>query len=103
MATNRQVLDDFPLKSYEFKKEKDGKTFTTFSISRSYKDKNGEKKYQSITCFPEELLRLANLCRQTYNIYLADKNAQYSNSSVPTQAEPEIKNMADDIDDEIPF
>lgn len=94
---NRQVVKDYPFNVFTSDREKDGKTFTIFSVSRSYKDKNGEWKHQTINLFSEDLLKLANICYQAYN-----DNIMLSKNSVPTKTEP-AKDINDDLDDEIPF
>lgn len=71
MTNNKLIHKDFPFTAFAFEKEKNGKAYTIYSISRAYKDKNKEWQHQSISLFPEELLKTceylyANL-QFTYN------------------------------------
>lgn len=101
MTNNKLIHKDFPFTAFAFEKEKNGKAYTIYSISRAYKDKNKEWQHQSISLFPEELLKLANICMQTYNLHITKQNANISNATNSTKAtETQIE---DDLDDDIPF
>jgi hypothetical protein len=52
-----------------FKKEKDGKEYASCCIQRSYKDKNGEWKRESINLFPDDLPTFASLCLGSHYEY----------------------------------
>ena len=99
MTNSKLIRKDFPFSAFAFEREKDGKTYTTYSVSRAYKNTAGAWDHQSISLCPEELLKLANICMQTYNSHVAKQNAY--NASVPTKsAEPQAN---DGLDDDIPF
>lgn len=53
-----------------FKKEKDGKEYASCCVQRSYKDKNGEWKRESINCYPDDLPIFASICNGAFYEYL---------------------------------
>ena len=55
-----------------FKKEKDGKTFATVCLQRSYMDKNNEWKRESINLFPDDLPKVAAICNGAFYEYLKE-------------------------------
>lgn len=77
------------------------RTRFSFAIQRSYKDKNGEWKNQTINTYSDEMLPLANLITQTYNMlnnYIQSQKSKKSQSKTSEAAQgwaPE--------DDDIPF
>lgn len=76
-----------------------GEIRTRFScaLQRSYKDKNGQWQQKTIDLFPEELLILANLATESYNLlndYL-NRNRSAGRQTAPSNDAP--------IDDDIPF
>ena len=78
-----------------FKQEKDGKTYYSVCLQRSYKAKDSEEWTQeTINLFPDDLLKLANLSRCVYTdiIAYAQKN------KIPSAEYP-----AQTLEDDIPF
>lgn len=50
---------------------KDGKEYYSVSVQRKYKDKHGQEKQETIHTFPDDLLPLVELLRNTYNDLMA--------------------------------
>lgn len=72
------------------------------SIQRSYKKKDAtEYTNEVIKLYEDELLKMANLCIQTYNRILALKYEQTKTTVPPTATETMQQTV--DNDDDIPF
>lgn len=76
-------------------------------LQRSYKSKKtGEWVSESINCFEDDLLKIANLCQKAYNT-LCEKRVQQqpqqAPTSVPTPAQPKVETPTQDQNDDIPF
>lgn len=77
------------------------RTRFSFAIQRSYKDKNGEWKNQTINTYPDEMLPFANLITQSYNALTNYISQQKAKKSQPAAKEP-ASGWAPE-DDDIPF
>lgn len=77
------------------------RTRFSFAIQRSYKDKNGEWKNQTINTYSDEMLPFANLITQTYNMLNNYIQSQKSKKSQPTTSE--VSQSWAPEDDDIPF
>lgn len=71
-------------------------------VQRSYKKKDAtEYTNEVINLYEDELLKMANLCIQTYNRIIALKNGQAKTTVPPTATE--MMQQTADNDDDIPF
>ena len=77
------------------------RTRFSFAIQRSYKDKNGEWKNQTINTYPDEMLPFANLVAQSYNMLNDYIGEQKTRQSKPNAAAKQAGNYPED--DDIPF
>lgn len=87
---------------FEFKNQ-DGSVNLSVNLQRSFK-KKGESEYttEEIHCYEEDLLKIANLCTQTYNRLVESRAATAAPAkSTTTQAAAPTSAPADD--DMIPF
>lgn len=50
---------------------KDGKEYYSVSVQRKYKGKDGQEKSETLHIFPDDLLPLLELMRQSYNDIMA--------------------------------
>ena len=66
-------------------KTKDGKDYIGVMLSRHYKTKENEDKYEDLHIYPEDLLKISSLCLRAYNEY---KDSAEDKSSVPTSDAP---------------
>lgn len=84
---------------FEFKNQ-DGSVNLSVNIQRSFK-KKGESEYttEEIHCYEDDLLKLANLCTQTY-IQIINSRATTAGAPVKQATAPA---PAPAVDDEIPF
>lgn len=90
-----------------FKREKvdvagDGKLHTSYGacLQRSYKPKDSEEyKNENINLFPDELLKMSNLCLRAYNELTGKLQAEKSEQKSDTPSEYPAQSM----DDEVPF
>lgn len=85
----------------------DGSVNLSVSIQRSYKKKDAQEWTQEhISCYEDDLLKIANLCTRTYNaiVNYRDKKSQQK-AQQPAQQQPAQQQApaAAPIDDEIPF
>lgn len=90
--------------------DENGRTHNSYgaSLQRAFQrpEQKGTKNYtrQAISCYPDELLRIAALCVRTYNdiVLYAQKNKDKATTDFPAQPME-----ADDVppidDDDIPF
>lgn len=88
---------------FEFKNQ-DGSVNLSVNIQRSFK-KKGESDYttEEIHCYEDDLLKLANLCTQTYNQIINSRAvAGAPAKSATTQATTQTS-AAPAVDDMIPF
>lgn len=92
-----------------FKREKDGKTYYGACLQRSYLKPEGDPKNsadwvrEQINLFPDDMLKLSNLCIGSYNSLTAYLKA---NKPAPTGGYPQQEmsgGQATPPDDEIPF
>lgn len=98
------------------KSTNEGKEYYSVTLSRKYKDKNGEEKKESLHLFPDDLLAVAEVIRITYNDLMAYKYKKYKaqkkeQSAVTSEQYAKAKDgwgtdpahTTDIVDDEIPF
>lgn len=94
----------------------EGKEYYSITLSRKYKDKNGEEKKETLHLFPEDLLAVSEIVRITYNDLMAYKYKKYKTqkNQQPEITSEEYKKAKDGwetqanqtqdfIDDEVPF
>lgn len=77
------------------------RTRFSFAIQRSYKDKNGEWKNQTINTYSDEMLPFANLITQSYNMlndYIGKQKTKRSKQPAAAQTAGSYPE-----DDDIPF
>lgn len=77
------------------------RTRFSFAIQRSYKDKNGEWKNQTINTYSDEMLPFANLITQSYNMlndYIGKQKTKQSKQTATAQTAGSYPE-----DDDIPF
>lgn len=77
------------------------RTRFSFAIQRSYKDKNGEWKNQTINTYSNEMLPFANLITQSYNM-LNDYIEKQRSSKQKAASTPQASGSYPE-DDDIPF
>ena len=79
--------------------QQDGKKNYSFSIQRSHKKKDSEEyENETINCYSDDLLKIANLCQRAYNQYI-----QYRQKTpAPAQSQASAPAQSSD-DDSIPF
>lgn len=87
---------------FEFKNQ-DGSVNLSVNLQRSFK-KKGESEYttEEIHCYEEDLLKIANLCTQTYN-RLVESRATTAAPAKSTTTQAAAPTSAPAVDDEIPF
>lgn len=76
------------------------RTRFSFAIQRSYKDKNGEWKNQTINTYSDEMLPFANLITQSYNMlndYIGTQKTKQSKQTAAAQTAGSYP------EDDIPF
>lgn len=76
------------------------RTRFSFAIQRSYKDKNGEWKNQTINTYSDEMLPFANLITQSYNMlndYIGTQKTKQSKQAAAAQTAGSYP------EDDIPF
>ena len=76
------------------------RTRFSFAIQRSYKDKNGEWKNQTINTYSDEMLPFANLITQSYNMLNDYNRTQKTKQSKQTAA---AQTAGSYPEDDIPF
>lgn len=94
----------------------EGKEYYSVTVSRKYKDKNGEEHKETLHLFPEDLLAVAEIIRITYNDLMAYKYKKYKvqkkeQQDVTAEQYKQAKDgwgsppvpTNEPIDDEIPF
>lgn len=88
---------------FEFKNQ-DGSVNLSVNIQRSFK-KKGESDYttEEIHCYEDDLLKLANLCTQTYNHIINSRATTNSAPAKPAAAQAAAPTSAPAVDDTIPF
>ena len=108
-------MNNAPIKNFKdgwfsagvFRGEYDGKPSYNVSLQKGFKRKDSDKvEYQSISVFPQDLLKLATLCemayrailRQTENDYQANKGQTAQQPTTRPVSAPQTTN-----NDEIPF
>lgn len=106
-------MSNAPIKSFKdgwfsagvFRGEYDGKPSYNVSLQKGFKRKDSDKvEYQSISVFPEDLLKLANLCEMAYWEILKQKEADYQSNKGQSSSAPASKPApATNNNDEIPF
>lgn len=77
------------------------RTRFSFAIQRSYKDKNGEWKNQTINTYSDEMLPFANLITQSYNTLNDYIGKQRSSKQKAASAARSAGSYPED--DDIPF
>lgn len=77
------------------------RTRFSFAIQRSYKDKNGEWKNQTINTYSDEMLPFANLITQSYNM-LNNYISQQKQKNYSSKTSKPAQGWAAE-DDDIPF
>lgn len=77
------------------------RTRFSFAIQRSYKDKNGEWKNQTINTYSDEMLPFANLITQSYNMLNDYIGKQRSSKQKAASAAQSARSYPED--DDIPF
>lgn len=90
--------------------DENGKTHNSYgaSLQRAFQrpEQKGSHDYtrQAISCYPEELLRIAALCVRTYNdiILHAQQNKQTATANYPA-AQVDVDDVPPIDDDDIPF
>ena len=108
-------MSNAPIKNFKdgwfsagvFRCEYDGKPSYNVNLQKGFKRKDSDKvEYQSISVFPEDLLKLANLCEMAYweilrqkeNDYQANKGQTAQQTTARPVSAPKTTN-----NDEIPF
>jgi len=79
-------------------KNKENKNYTGVIVSKNYKTKDNEWKSEDLHIFPEDLLKVANLCQRAYSEY---KDTLENKNTVPTKTEVEL--LDEDLDYAAPF
>ena len=92
---------------FEYKNQ-DGSVNMSCNIQRSYKKKDAQEwTRENINCYDDDLLKIANLCTETYNAIRAKKcaakQAKPTPTPAPSPAPAPAPAPADDPLDEIPF
>ena len=87
--------------------QQDGKKNYSFSIQRSHKKKDSEEyENETINCYADELLKLANLCQRAYNQYVKYRQ-DHKDTPATTPASASVQSSssapAQSLDDDIPF
>ena len=87
---------------FEFKNQ-DGSVNLSVNIQRSFK-KKGESDYttEEIHCYEDDLLKLANLCTQTYN-QIINSRAVTGAPAKSASTQVAAPASAPAVDDDIPF
>ena len=108
-------MSNAPIKNFKdgwfsagvFRGEYDGKPSYNVSLQKGFKRKDSDKvEYQSISAFPEDLLKMANLCEMAYWEILRQKEKDYQASKGQTtqqQAAQHVSAPTQTNNDEIPF
>lgn len=90
-----------------FQGEYNGKPSYQVGLQKGFKRKDSDKvEYQSISAFPEDLLKIANLCEMAYWAILKQKEADYAASKGQQQTArpaPAAPSPSTVNNDEIPF
>lgn len=82
-------------------KQDDGKKNYSFSIQRSHKKKDSEEfENETINCYADDLLKLANLCQRAYNQYVKYRQ---DHKDAPAATPAPASAPAQSLDDDIPF
>ena len=97
-----KVLDrNISIAGFEFDGQNGTKTIS-FSIQRSYKSKQtGQWVNETIKCYEDDLLKIANLCLQAYNEACERRSGQPT--SVPEAPPAQQQPAQQTPDDGIPF
>ena len=82
--------------------QQDGKKNYSFSIQRGHKKKDSEEyENETINCYADDLLRLANLCQRAYTQYTHYRQVKKQDDQ-PAQTQAATNSSAS-LDDDIPF
>jgi hypothetical protein len=104
--TNKPVLNfrDGALSAGVFEGDNERGKFFNISLQRSFKKKDSDEwERQSLSLFPEDLLKIAVLCERTYNGILDLKqNTPKEQVSAPARTKQETPVQSYN-NDEIPF
>lgn len=65
---------------------KDGKEYYSVSVQRKYKGNDGQEKTETIHAFPDDLLPLLELMRQSYNDIMAYRYKKRKQENVLKQS-----------------
>ena len=108
-------MSNAPIKSFKdgwisagvIRGEYDGKPSYNVSLQKGFKRKDSDKvEYQSISVFPEDLPKLANLCEMAYWEILRQKENDYQANKGQTAQQPTARPVSTPTtnnNDEIPF
>lgn len=108
-------MSNKPVKSHKdgwfsasvFEGEYDGRKTYNVSIQKGFKRKDSDEvEYQTISLFPEDLLKLSQLCERAYGSVLDLKDADYQKSKEVTEkpaSKPVEAPKKTSDNDEIPF
>lgn len=68
----------------EKKTSESGKEYLSINVSRSYKTKDGERKYENINLVDKrDLLILAEACSEAYNAIIEEERLEYEQKQEP--------------------
>ena len=68
----------------EKKTSEAGKDYLAINVSRSYKTKDGERKYENINLVDKrDLLILAEACSEAYNAIVEEERIEYEQKQEP--------------------
>lgn len=68
----------------EKKQSNSGKDYLAINISRSYKNKDGERQYENINLIDKrDLLILAEACSEAYNAIVEEERIEYEQKQEP--------------------
>lgn len=94
---------------FETRTGKDGKEFDSYSVklAKSYQDRDGEWREQSVSIFDDKLLEFSFLCEQLYAYVVGHKMQQQAKKNKDNQPETSDKTNSQYIDevvgDDIPY
>lgn len=93
---------DKALSASFFKKQGEKGEYYSVCIQRSYKDRNGEWKRESINIFPEDLLKLSALTFRAYNVFVEEPSVKEDVPAAIT-SEQYAAQSDGDLNDFVPF